>query len=115
MDDTKIQKPPAQTHTTIHKTAPASGGGTMWFILGGVIAVLAFVIYFMFSAGGTVSTSAPAASDGGNVSVNVDANGTAPADSAPAPAADPAPTPEAAPEPAAPVQEAPVETAPQAD
>jgi len=110
VDETKIQNTPANTHTTIHKTEPARSGSTVWFILGGVIVVLAFVIYFMFGDGGPTST--PTASDGGNVSVNVDTNDAAPVESAPAPSADPAPTTETAPVPA---PDAPVETAPQAD
>lgn len=114
MDETRIHKTPTDTHTTIRKTetAPARSGGAVWFMLGGVIAVLGFVIYFMFGDGSTSST--PSASDGGNVSVNVESNSPPQADSAPAPSADPAPTTEPAPS-AEPTEPAPVETAPQGD
>lgn len=105
MDEIRTEKTPTGTHTIINRTETNSSGGngTMWFLLGGIVVVVAIVGYLVMGNGGlpTSDASQPA---GGNVSINVETSGTP---------AEPAPT-EAAPAEAAPTP-APTETAPQAD
>ena len=114
MDEIRTDKTPTGTHTTISKsdTKPAGGNGVMWFLLGGIVVVLAIAGYFVMRDDGLMSSDAvePA---GGNVSINVDTD-DAPAASAPTEAApaETAPTEEAAPTETAP---APAETDTQAD
>jgi hypothetical protein len=109
MDETRTEQTP--THTTIehtHDRPSGSGSSAMWFLIGGVVVVVAIVAYLVMGDGGLISDSASQPT-GGNVSVNVESNdapavsepaATAPAETAPAEAA---PTP------------APTEAAPQAD
>lgn len=103
MDEIKTEKTPTNTHTTINHTdpKPASGNGMMWFLMGGVIVVVAIVGYFVLGDGG-VTTSTPSQPSGGNVSVNVETNDAPATEAAPA---DPAPA-EPAPAELAPVQPA---------
>jgi len=105
MDEIRTEKTPTGTHTTINRTEakPSGGSGTMWFLMGGVVVVVAIIGYLVMGDGGlpTSDASQPA---GGNVSINVETND--------APAT-PAPT-EAAPAEAVPAT-VPTETAPQAD
>ena len=97
MEKTKTEQTPAGTHTTINQASPqpSGGNGTMWFLLGGVVVVVAIIAYFVLG-NGTVSSVTTAEPAGGNVSVNVDTSD--------APAAD-----------VAPAETAPAETAPAAD
>jgi hypothetical protein len=103
MDETRTEKTPTSTHTTINRTQtkPSGGGGVMWFLMGGIVVVVAIVGYLVIGADGfkTTSTSEP---EGGNVSINVDTN-DAPAE----PAVEAAPTVDTTP--------APTETTPPAD
>jgi hypothetical protein len=100
MDEIRTEKTPTGTHTTINRTEakPSGGNGTMWFLMGGLVVVVAIIGYFVMGDGG-LPTSDASQSAGGNVSINVETND--------APAT-PAPT-EAAPAPV------PTETVPQAD
>lgn len=102
MDETKIERTPTSTHTTIDRTVaqPSGGNGMMWFLLGGVVVVVAIIAYFVLGNGDLPATSASQPTDG-NVSINVDTSDTPPADAAPAEAA--------------PADPAPEETAPAAD
>jgi|SRR5680860_1516669 len=104
MDETKVEKTPTTTHTTINQTEPrATGGGpTLWFLLGGVVVVLAIVAYFVLGNGRMTSGSSEPT--GGNVSVDVETNEAPAAESEPAPATKPAPSTEEAPAEAAPEQ-----------
>lgn len=102
MDETKVEKTPTTSYTTVNRTEPkqAEGSAMLWFLMGGVVVVLAIVAYFVLGDGTMMSgTSKPT---GGNVSVNVESNG-APATEA-APATEPAATTEPAPADAAPKQ-----------
>ncbi len=104
MDETKVEKTPTTTHTTINRTEtkPTGGGATLWFLLGGVVVVLAIVAYFVL--GDATMTSGSSEPTGGNVSVNVETNEAPAAESEPAPATEPAPSTEEAPAEAAPEQ-----------
>lgn len=105
MDETKIERTPTGTHTTINQTTPRRSGsnGTMWFLMGGVVVLIAVVAYFVMGEG-TLTSSSGSQPTGGNVSINVDTNNppasetapaeTAPAETAPAETA-PAPAPQA--------------------
>ena len=90
MDEVKVEKTPAATHTTINRTtAPTSGSGMLWFIVGGLVVAIVVVGYFVMGQG--LPSSGAAAPAAGDVSVTID---SAPAADAPA-ASDAAP--EAAP------------------
>ncbi len=97
MDETKGEKTPTSTHTTINQTEPksAGGGAMLWFLMGGVVVVLAIVAYFVLGDGTMMSGSSEPT--GGNVSVNVETNESPAAQSEPAPITEEAPA-EAAPE-----------------
>lgn len=93
MDETRIDKTPTSTHTTINRTEtqPSGGNGTMWFLMGGVVVVIAIIAYFVLGTGDLPSGDA-AAPAGGNLSINVDTNeAPAAAPEAAAPAAPAAP------------------------
>lgn len=108
MDETRTEQTPTSTHTTIERTQDksAGSGSAMWFLMGGIVVVVAIVAYLVMGDGGLTldSASQPA---GGNVSVNVESNdapavseptANAPAEAAPT-ETDPAPAPaEAAPQ-----------------
>lgn len=113
MDEIRTDRTPTGTHTTINKTETKSSGGngTMWFLLGGIVVVLAVVGYLVMGDG-FLTTSDAAKPAGGNVSINVDTKDSETAPAAPA-ATETAPT-ETAPVEAAPAP-APTETAPPAD
>ncbi len=83
MDERRTEQTPLGTHTTINQTEPKStGNGVMWFLMGGVVVVIAIIGYFMLGDGNITGMGA-SQSDGGNVSINVDTN-DAPAETAPA-------------------------------
>ncbi|OZB19710.1 MAG: hypothetical protein B7X55_02705 [Rhodobacterales bacterium 34-62-10] len=121
MDERRTERTPTSTHTTINKTEakPSGGNSTMWFLMGGIVAVLAVVGYLVMGDGGLTASDATTPA-GGNLSINVDTQ-TAPAPTepaAPAPAPEPAPAPAApAPAPTAtePAPTAPAPTPPPAD
>ncbi len=92
MDETKTKQTPDGTHTTVNRTVsqPSGGNGTMWFLMGGVIVLVAIIAYFVMGDG-TLPTTSASEPAGGNVSINVDTNDavappaeTAPAETAPA-------------------------------
>lgn len=115
MDERRTERTPTSTTTTINKTEakPSGGNSTMWFLLGGIVAVLA-VIGYLVMGDGALTTSDTAKPEGGNLSINVDTQ-TAPAPTEPAPTA-PAPAPAPTePAPTAPAPAAPAPTPPQAD
>jgi hypothetical protein len=103
MDETRKEKTPTSTHTTINRTQtkPSSGGGVMWFLMGGIVVVVAIVAYLVMGEGG-LKTSGATEPAGGNVSINVDTN-----DAPAAPAVEEAPSTDIAP--------SPTETTPPAD
>ncbi|WP_104017145.1 hypothetical protein [Roseovarius nitratireducens] len=74
MDDVKVEKTPETTHTTINRTEakPSGNGGMLWFLLGGVIVVVAIIAYFVLGDGMMISRSSEPTD--GNVSVNVETN-----------------------------------------
>ncbi len=103
MDETKVERTQPTTHTTIKQTeSRATGSGaTLWFLLGGVVVVLAIVAYVVLGDG--TMTSGSSEPTGGNVSVDVETNEAPAAESEPAPATEPTPS----------TEEAPVEAAPE--
>lgn len=88
MDNNSSQPTPTSTHTTINQTdaKPSGGSNVMWFLLGGIVVVIAIAAYFVFGQG-AMPTSASSAPSEGNVSVNVDSTGNLPAEAAPEEAA----------------------------
>ncbi len=104
MDETKVEKTPTNTYTTINRTEPkpAEGNSMLWFLMGGVVVVLAIVAYFVLGDG--TMTSGSSKPTGGNVSVNVETNEAPAAEAKPAPATESAPSTEVAPAEAAPKQ-----------
>ena len=104
MDETKVEKTPTTTFTTINPTEPkpAEGSTMLWFLMGGVVVVLAIAAYFVLGDG--AMTSGSSKPTGGNVSVDVETNEAPAAEAMPAPATEAAPTTEGAPAEAAPKQ-----------
>jgi hypothetical protein len=98
MDEETPQKTPTSTHTTINQTEakPTGGNGVMWFLLGGVVVVVAIIAYFLLGNGAmpTLGSSEPT---GGNVSINVESTGTPANEADPAEAAPAETAPEDAP------------------
>lgn len=88
MHEETPQKTPATTHTTINHTEakPTGGNGVMWFLLGGVVVVVAIIAYFLLGndAMPELGSSEPT---GGKVSVNVESTGTPATEADPAEAA----------------------------
>lgn len=84
MDDNPSQRTPTSTHTTINHTdaKPSGGRNVMWFILGGIVVVIAIAAYFVLGQGAmpTLGSSEP---KGGNVSVNVESTSNPPSEAAP--------------------------------
>lgn len=94
MDETKTEQTPTGTHTTINRTTaqPSGGNGTIWFLMGGVVVVIAIIAYVVLGSD-VLPTGDAAAPAGGNVSVNVDTSDDVAPEAAaptetPAPAAD---------------------------
>lgn len=54
----------------------------MWFLLGGIVIVMAIAAYFVLGQG-AMPTSGSSAPTGGDVSVNVDTTSNPPAEAAP--------------------------------
>jgi len=108
MDETRNVKTPTGTYRSVETRVDSSAGNnTIWFILGGVVVVVAVIAYFAMGSGTLTRTDTP--STGGDVSVTIGGNGGAtgqPGNVAPAPdapsaveALPPATQPEVAPEP----------------
>ncbi len=97
MDKTKIEKTPTTTFTTISQTEPkpADGNAMLWFLMGGVVVVLAVVAYLVLGEG--TMTSGSSKPTGGNVSVNVETNEAPAVEAKPAPDTEAAPSTEEAP------------------
>lgn len=91
MDDVKVEKTPESTHTTINRTEekPSGSGAMLWFLLGGVIVVIAVIAYFVFNDGMMISRSSEPTD--GNVSINVETNEAPTSESESAPATEEAP------------------------
>jgi len=104
MDETKVEKPPTTTFTTINpiEPKPAEGSTMLWFLMGGVVVVLAITAYFVLGDG--AMTSGSSEPTGGNVSVDVETNEPPAAETKPAPAIEAAPTTEDEPAETAPKQ-----------
>jgi hypothetical protein len=83
MDNDPSQPTPTSTHTTINHTdaKPSGGSNVIWFLLGGIVIVIAIAAYFVLGQGAmpTLGSSAPT---GGNVSVDVESTSNPPPDAA---------------------------------
>ena len=102
MDEDRVEKTPASTHTTVNRTETKSSGvGAMLaFAVGGVVVAVVILAYFVFGDG--LTTTGASESSGGDVSVDVETNEAPASESEQAPAteqepaeADPEPAPEA--------------------
>ena len=84
MEDVKTERTPTGTHTTINRTEtrPSGGSGLMWFLMGGIIVVVAIVGYIVLGDGDVITTGGTEPT-GGNVSINVESNDAPAAESAP--------------------------------
>ncbi|WP_297777667.1 hypothetical protein [uncultured Roseovarius sp.] len=84
MDEVKTEKTPESTHTTITRTTERSSGSgaTLWFLLGGIVVVIAVVVFFVFGDG--VPSTQSATPTDGDVSVTVETDNSP--DNAPEPA-----------------------------
>lgn len=84
MDEVKTEKTPETTHTTItHTPARSSGSGaTLWFLLGGIVVVIAVIVFFVFGDG--VPSTQSSEPTGGDVSVTVETDNTPDSASEPA-------------------------------
>ncbi|MBQ0749200.1 MAG: hypothetical protein KBT70_03280 [Roseovarius sp.] len=103
MDDVKTEKTPTTTYTTVNRTVEkqSGSGATLWFLLGGIVVVVAVIAYFMFGEG--VPTPQSSAPTSGNVSVTVETDkdpdsAAAPTEAAPAETAPVGAEPEVAPQ-----------------
>ncbi|MGX0974786.1 hypothetical protein ACSSVY_000482 [Roseovarius sp. MBR-51] len=76
MDEVKTEKTPETTHTTITRTTERSSasGATLWFLLGGIVVVIAVIGFFVFGDG--VPSTQSAAPTDGDVSVTVETDNT---------------------------------------